>query len=514
MDVFDLYATISIKLDDFEKGLNQAKTKAESFAKNISGLSSGIDKAYSGIGDLLSPVVDGFQAVESVGGKAASTITSGLKAVAGAATVAAGSTVAVGKSAFDAYADYEQLAGGVETLFKDSAWEVMGYAQTAYKTAGMSANQYMELTTSFVASLLQSLDGDTSAAAKMADMAATDMADNWNKMGSTMESVQDAYKGFAKQNYTMLDNLKLGYGGTKSEMERLLADAEKFSGIKYNLDSYADIISAIHVIQTEMGITGTTALEASTTIQGSVASMKAAWENFAVGIATADYIDDFEVLTNDLVDSVITAGNNVVPRIQEIVERALELGPYLIRGFSEIIPEFAWMGGEIAQTLVNGLAEHELDLYWFGFNIIESIANGIEKYAPSVGAAVTYLIEDIVMMFGENSADLVAAGSTIIETVLAGFLDAVDIIDDYIGNFAVLFVQAFAAQHEAFFSAGMSILGNIAYGISNNKDQIQSIASETITNMVEAFRKQAPFIIEGGLALLEALVGAIEETSR
>lgn len=509
MDVFALSASISLNLDNFNTNLDKAQKKFKSFSDNISDLSGKIDKAYSGMGNLLQPAVDGFKAVESVGGKAAGAVTSGLKALAGAATVAAGGATMVGKSAFDAYANYEQLVGGVETLFKDGAGTVMDYADNAYKTAGMSANQYMELTTSFAASLLQSLGGDTKEAAKMADMAASDMADNWNKMGSDMRSVTDAYKGFAKQNYTMLDNLKLGYGGTKEEMQRLLSDAEKFSGIKYDLSSYADIISAIHVIQEEMEITGTTAKEASTTIQGSVQSMKGTWENFMVGIA--DKNQDMKSLMDNLIESVVTAGNNVVPRIKEIVEQVVRVGPEVIRGFSEIIPEFARMGGEIVQTLANGIAKHEQEIWEFGYNSVRWIGNGITENAPKIGEAITAILNDIVFMIGENSDVLMKAGSTVIDMILSGFLDSVDVIGDYISVFIPLIVEGFAAKHEALFAAGMEILGAIGEGIVRNKDEVQHIASETITNMVTSLRDNAPMIIEGGLSLLEALVGAIEE---
>lgn len=504
MDVFALSVSISLNLDNFNTNLDRAQKKFKPFSDSISDLSGKIDKAYSGMGNLLKPAVDGFKAVESVGGKAAGAVTSGLKALAGAATVAAGGATMVGKSAFDAYANYEQLVGGVETLFKDSAGTVMDYADNTYKTAGMSANQYMELTTSFAASLLQSLGGDTKEAAKMADM-----ADNWNKMGSDMRSVTDAYKGFAKQNYTMLDNLKLGYGGTKEEMQRLLADAEKFSGIKYDLSSYADIISAIHVIQEEMEITGTTAKEASTTIQGSVQSMKGAWENFMVGIA--DKNQNMKSLRDNLIESVVTAGNNVVPRIKEIVEQVVRVGPEVIRGFSEIIPEFARMGGEIVQTLANGIAKHEQEIWEFGYNSVRWIGNGITENAPKIGEAITAILNDIVFMIGENSDVLMKAGSTVIDTILSGFLDSVDVIGDYISVFIPLIVEGFAAKHEALFAAGMEILGAIGEGIVRNKDEVQHIASETITNMVTSLRDNAPMIIEGGLALLEALVGAIEE---
>lgn len=242
-------------------------------------------------------------------------IKSGVKKLASA-------VVEVGKASFEGYSQYEQLVGGVETLFKESAGVVQKYAANAYKTAGLSANQYMSTVTSFSASLLQSLGKDTAAAAEYADMAITDMADNANKMGTSMEAIQNAYQGFAKQNYTMLDNLKLGYGGTKEEMLRLLEDAEKIKAangemVTYSIDSFADMVDAIHVVQMEMDITGTTAKEAENTIEGSISMMKAAWTNLATGMA--DETADMEQLTRDLVDSVGTAAKNIIPRVQQIV---------------------------------------------------------------------------------------------------------------------------------------------------------------------------------------------------
>lgn len=497
MDVFDLFAKISLNAEDFNKGIEDAAKKFNDFSGKVK--------------DISSRLADGFKAVESVGSKAADVVKGGMEALAGAATVAAGSAAMVGKSAFDAYASYEQLVGGVETLFKESSDAVLVNAQAAYQTAGMSANQYMELTTSFAASLLQSLGGNTEKAAEMADMAASDMADNWNKMGSEMRSVTDAYRGFSRQNFTMLDNLKLGYGGTKEEMQRLLAEAEKFSGIEYDISSYADIVSAIHVIQTEMGITGTTAKEASTTIQGSVDSMKAAWENFTVGIATADYIDDYEALTNDLLETVVTAGNNIVPRIQEIAERGLELIPYLVNGLAEVIPEFARMGGEIVQTLADGISAQIPTLLEFGSQAIGAISDGIVKYAPNVGGAVSGLLGDIVDMIGGQSEKLVAAGSAIVETILSGFLNTMDVASKYIGDFVTLIAESFTSYHGALFAVGLDILGSIGEGIVGHVEEIQSIASETIISMVTSLRENAPAMIEGGIALLEALINAIIE---
>ena len=282
--------------------------KLRGFLKNFGSLS--LEKLKSGLGNI-------DEKLTNIAKKAAGAAFNGLKKVAGISFKAlsvgiAGAATAVGAlvgGSVKAYADYEQLIGGVETLFKDNAGAVEKYANDAYKTAGLSANEYMETVTSFSASLLQSLDGDTEKAAKYADMAITDMSDNANKMGSDMGTIQTAYQGFAKQNYTMLDNLKLGYGGTKEEMGRLLKDAEKISGQKFDLSSYGDIVQAIHVVQENMGIAGTTAKEASATISGSLASMKSAWGNLLPSLIKGG--DSFDQCVENLVSSVKTFAKKI-----------------------------------------------------------------------------------------------------------------------------------------------------------------------------------------------------------
>lgn len=281
----------------------------------------GADEAKSDIGDVTETAEKSSSKIsKALNGVGKVAVTVG-KAVAVGLAVASVAIAGLAASSLNAYADYEQLVGGVETLFGDSAKTVQKYAENAYKTAGLSANEYMETVTSFSASLLQSLGGDTQKAAEMADLAITDMSDNANKMGTDMASIQNAYQGFAKQNYTMLDNLKLGYGGTKEEMQRLIDDANALNAAQgnlteYSIDSYADIVSAIHDVQTEMGITGTTAKEASTTIQGSLSAAKSAWKNLLVGFADGN--QDLDVLIDNFVNSVITAANNIVPRLAQI----------------------------------------------------------------------------------------------------------------------------------------------------------------------------------------------------
>lgn len=287
--------------------------------------------------------------------------TSGLSKVAGAGLAAAGGAVV---KIVDAYADSEQLIGGVETLFKDSAGEIKRAAADAYQTAGLSANEYMETVTGFSASLISSLAGDTRKAASYADMAITDMADNANKMGTSIEMIQNAYQGFAKQNYTMLDNLKLGYGGTKEEMQRLLADAEALSGVKYDISSFADIVDAIHVVQTEMGITGTTAKEAAETVSGSVSSFKSSVSNLMTGMGDADA--DMEQLTGNVVKSFETMAANILPVLRNIWDN-LPGGAKFALGAMGVMAAISPIAGGIAK--------------------ISGAASSLTKILPTLGTA-------------------------------------------------------------------------------------------------------------------------------
>lgn len=322
------------------------------------------------------------------------------KAAVAATTAAATAVGAITKTAVTAYADYEQLVGGVDTLFKDSSDKVQKYASKAFQTAGLSANQYMETVTSFSASLLQSLENDTEAAAEYADMAIIDMSDNANKMGTSMESIQNAYQGFAKQNYTMLDNLKLGYGGTKGEMERLIKDANRVKVANgqmadLSIESFADVTEAIHIIQTEMGITGTTALEASSTITGSVSAMKAAWKNMLVGIADGN--QDIGVLMKNLGDSIITVGNNLLPRIKTTIEGIAQLikvaVPPLIEQvvpmIIDILPELL----DAAVTLVVTFVQSAVKAITGAIGKL--VTSGLNAIKPKVKSFFKFVADDI-----------------------------------------------------------------------------------------------------------------------
>ena len=329
-DVKDNAEELKTPLNDSEKNSKSLSQSLKQVAGvSLSKLTSGLDK----VGSCLTNIAKKAAGAAFKGLKKLASIS--FKALAGGATAVGAAVAASVKS----YADYEQLIGGVETLFKGSAGTVEKYANNAYKTAGLSANEYMETVTGFSASLLQSLDGDTAKTAKYADKAIRDMADNANKMGTDMASIQNAYQGFAKQNYTMLDNLKLGYGGTKEEMERLLKDAGKLAGQKFDISSYADVIEAIHVIQENMDITGTTAKEAEKTISGSLASMKSAWNNLLPALIKGG--DSFDQCVDNLVKSVKAFAGNIMPAIKKglsgVGKLITELSPIIAKELPSLI---------------------------------------------------------------------------------------------------------------------------------------------------------------------------------
>ena len=326
-----------------------------------------------------SGVKDGLERIKKEGSTAAGKLKLGFTVAGAAIGAVAAATAAVGKAAIDAYADYEQLTGGISTLFGESSDTMMRYADEAYKSAGMSANAYMETVTGFSASLLDSLGGDTERAAAAANQAVIDMADNANKMGTDMELIQNAYQGFAKQNFTMLDNLKLGFGGTKEEMQRLLDKATEISGITFDISSFADITEAIHIVQESMGITGTTAEEAASTISGSMASAKAAWMNLLVGIA--DGTQDLDVLVNNFVDSVCVVAKNLLPRIGTVLKSlakiawqgAIDAGKSFVAGI--------WQG------ITGRIQEVEDAAAQMGAEMLAATKDELEIHSPSKAAA-------------------------------------------------------------------------------------------------------------------------------
>lgn len=434
----------------------------------------------------------------------------------------------LGKSALDSVGQLEQNVGGVETLFGDAADAVIASADRAYQTAGMSANDYMSTVTSFSASLLQSLGGNTEEAAKVADMAIIDMADNANKMGTSMDMIQNAYQGFAKQNYTMLDNLKLGYGGTKTEMERLLADAEKLTGVKYDINNLNDVYQAIHAVQEEMGITGTTAKEAASTLEGSMASAKAAWDNFMNGSGDAD----------QLADAFATAADNIVKNLAEIIPRFAETLPALggaiiaqIPGLvAAIVPAVLSAGQSVLKQLQDavldfdfaGAADKVVQMIT-GFiegdglgslldtlaTIFTGIVNGISSMLPSLLPALVGLISYVVTsLLGQLPAILDCALELILglaQGILAALPVLIEALPEVISSIVEFLISAVPQIIDAGIELLMALVDALPVIIDALVDALPQIIEATVTALIAA----APQIAKAGIKLLGALIEAI-----
>ena len=426
----------------------------------------------------------GFSAgVEKIG----SIAKTGLAVLGGAVAGVTAGFGALAKSALDSKASLEQNLGGVETLFKENAQTVIDNANKAYKTAGMSANAYMESVTSFSASFLQSVAGDTAKAADIADMAMVDMSDNANKMGTSMELIQNAYQGFAKQNYTMLDNLKLGYGGTKEEMQRLLEDAEKISGVKYDISNLSDVYNAIHVIQGELGITGTTAKEASSTISGSIDSAKAAFDNFLNGSGSP----------SELADAMVTAGRNILNGLAEIIPRLIETIPETVRLIKESFTE--QLSPENLQEMLDS-----------GVNILMSILNGILTALPGVINTALMIVQTLAGYLIENFPQFLEVGAQLLQNIITGITQGIprllaqgaDMLSQYKGKIIEYLPKLI--------DSGLKMLVSLLNGLLQAAPKIIEQAGKLFTEYVDTIIKMLPKILESGknmiLSLLQGLI--------
>ena len=424
---------LAAKLAEAEKEAGSLKKEMDRLGKSLGDTGDEAEKAKEKAGGFGSAWKKALTKLKP----AAAAAVKGLAAVTAVAAAAFGAVV---KQSVEDYSDYEQLVGGVETLFKSSSDKVIAYANNAYKTAGLSANAYMETVTSFSASLLQGLGGDTEAAAVIADQAITDMSDNANKMGTDMEMIQNAYQGFAKQNYTMLDNLKLGYGGTAGEMARLindsgvLGDTMKVTEQTVNEVSFDKMIEAIHVVQTNMGITGTTAKEASETIQGSVSAMRAAWKNFTTGMA--DDTQDFDTLVDNVVDSVDTVADNVIPRIQKLL-------PRLTQGLSDLTQRLS--------SKIPGLLSKVLPSFIRSTTkMVQNIAGTLTKSIPVIIDAASELFSGVVRAIPGVAKEVLKNMPKIIKAVVDGLWNGVKSIVETVQDI-------FGATNEAVYEAKSSL---------------------------------------------------------
>ena len=442
---------------------NKIATAYVQVMPSMEGVAAKVKQGFGGAGD---------SAGSSFGGSLVGKI-KGIVAAAGIGKVLA--------SSISAGADLQQSLGGVETLFKQSADTVIKNAEMAYKTAGMSANQYMENVTSFSASLLQSLGGDTERAASVADMAMTDMSDNANKMGTDMQSIQNAYQGFAKQNYTMLDNLKLGYGGTQKEMERLLADAEKFSGVEYDINNLSDVYEAIHVIQGELDITGTTAKEASSTLSGSFASMKAAFSDFLGNLSLGR---DIGPSLQALMETVSTYLRNLIPAVMNIIKTLpgaiwtvlSQSVPQIVSALMDFLPKFQ-------EGVTNGLPQ----LAQSAMQVVGSFATGISTRLP----------------------DILSTGVQVLNSLVSGIMSTIPTLVESGLNALTEFINMLIANLPSVLESGKEILLNVVSGIQSALPQIVSAAGNAIASLLSGIVSHLPEILVAGIDLVVSLVAGI-----
>ena len=491
------------------------------------------DQASSKLSDLSSKLGNGLKTAAKIGTAAVG---------AAAAGIAALTTAAVKN-----YAEYEQLVGGVETLFKTSSGRVIEYAENAYKTAGLSANAYMETVTSFSASLLQSLGGDTEAAVKYADTAITDMSDNANKMGTSMEMIQNAYQGFAKQNYTMLDNLKLGYGGTQAEMQRLIKDAAKLSDtVDAQSMSFDNIVEAIHVVQTEMGITGTTALEAGRTISGSIGAMKSAWTNLLTGLANGNA--NIQQLVGNLVTTIVGDGTeanlgvlgNILPAVKtalngastlvsEALPQIVEIIPTVI---NENLPVLAGAAVGIIQSLIDGISQNQEMLFdtilgvvtylaesfitmlpqiaQLGLNLIASLANGISGSLPELIPTIVGVVSQIVETLINNADLLINAALGIIVALAMGLIASIPQLIEAIPKIVIAIVNAFESLMSQITEIGKNIVNAIGNGIKSLVSKAVTWARDIINNFISGIKSLISQIIGVGKSIVTAVGDGIK----
>ena len=481
------YGEADTRTQKWQQALNEAQAALNRMQGDLRATTSELQS-------MDDEMADGSQKALSFGdvlkaNLASDVIISGIKAMGAAIKEAAAALVDLGKQSIQGFAQQEQLIGGVDTLFKESSAQVQQYANDAYKTAGLSANEYMETVTSFSASLLQSLGGDTAAAAEKANLAITDMSDNANKMGTDMQSIQNAYQGFAKANYTMLDNLKLGYGGTEEEMQRLFADAEKISGIKYDLSSYSDIVDAIHVVQTEMGITGTTAAEAATTIEGSANSMKSAWSNLLTGMSNENL--NLGRLVKNVVDSVGAFADNLLPRLQTMLPRFAEGMTQLVNGLVPYV-------GPAMETLLPALVQG-----------VGGLVSGIVQALPAAVEAISAVVPMLVGQITTLLPQIVSAGVEIVSSLASGIGENLSALIPAAVDAIIEIASGLVANVDKIIIAAGQLIGGLTQGLIEAVPRLVYRLPEIIAAIAAGLLKGMASIGMVGQQLVEGLFNGI-----
>ena len=462
----------------------------------------------------------------------------GKAAVAG---VAAGSVAyaKLSKDALSGYADYEQYVGGIKTLYGENADMMLKYADEAYMATGQSANEYLDNVIGFSASMMQGLKGDTEAAAERSNMAMVDMADNANKMGTSMESLQNAYKGFAKGNFTMLDNLALGYGGTREEMQRLLADAEKLTGKKYDISNFADITEAIHAIQTEYGITGTTAAEASTTISGSLNSVKAAWQNLLTGMGNTgnsveSLVDSFVSTVQTGVSNVITSVKTILPRLTEaivlleqqllpmipgiindllplVIEGGITLITGLVDGIVSALPAITNAAIQGIMLLIGAIQTLLPVILNAGMQILTVLASGLEVNMPQIIQAATDIVFTLVDWILQNLPQIIEVGLQIVVSLATGIINAIPQLVEKVPEIITAIVNTLINSIPSIVEAGFTLLVALVQDMPNIVANIVMMLPNIISAIVQYFIDNWQTIKDSGYSLLTSLVGRLAE---
>jgi hypothetical protein len=497
------YGTNSVQAQKYEEQLNKARAK-------LLEMQHALQDTEHGVEDLGKEMDNGGQKALSFGDLVKSNLASeaiigGVKLMASAIKEAAEELVDLSKQAIQGFAEQEQLIGGVDTLFKTSSKQVQQYANEAYKTAGLSANEYMETVTSFSASLLQSLGGDTAKAAAYADRAVTDMSDNANKMGTNMASIQDAYQGFAKQNYTMLDNLKLGYGGTKAEMERLVSEAAAMTEEQKKLNvavdagdlSFGNIVNAISVVQEHLGIAGTTATEAATTIEGSAKAMKSAWQNLVTGMANENL--DLSALIDNFVESIQTfLDDNLIPRIQTMLPRMVEALTQLIGAMTPYIaPALQMLLPVIVQgisALVSGIVQALPAVVSAISDVIPMIVDQLVVLLPQITASGVEIISALVSGIGENLPALIPAAVDAIIEVASTLVANVDKIILAAGDLMAGLIRGLIEALPRVLYRLPEIIIAIASGLLKGVGSIVDVGTQMVRGLFEGIRNAGTWL--------------------
>jgi phage-related protein len=501
------YDSNNKKINDYKIKMNNAKSECSDLSKKIGDNNSILDKAGKSFDSDAKSIKDFAKEEENAGQKTLTLgdlikgnlisegIIAGIKGLAGAMKSVGSAMLDIGKDAVAGFGEFEQLEGGVKKLFGDDvANTVIANANNAFSTAGMSANEYMETVTGFSKSMIVSLNGDTQKAAKLSDQALRDMSDNANTFGTDMQSIQNAYSGFAKGQFNMLDNLKLGYGGTKTEMERLLKDAEKLTGKKYDVSNFADITEAIHEIQVASNIAGTTQAEAMGTIEGSIKATKSAWSNLITGLATDGA--DLSQLVMNLFSSLVGDGdgnggvvNNVLKAVDRVVDAVFEALPMILDGISEQLPAFLESGSKIITKLVDSLTANMPMIMSAVMEIINMLVSTIIQNLPQIMQMGIQLIVSLVQGIAEQLPTLIPQMIDVLVLMVTTLLDNIDLIID----------------------AGIQLILGLADGLINALPDLIDKIPEIIDKLIMAITDNLPKIIEAGITLTVKLaVGLVQ----